>query len=266
MITRIATPDERGGAPEMAEALAQAILSGTFAPGDTFPREMDLCQHFQVSRNRVRNALASLASAGLVERTAGRGTRVRNIDEWHLLDPQVSGWIATLATPHPSLLREIFAFRLAAEPYVAELAALNATAEDLAAIEAAFAGMSRTADAQALRHEHAEHDLAFHAAIYRASHNLVWHQMGHLLRPSITVLIQHSHYRAGSLADSLARHRRVMEAIRQRQPEAARQAAEQVLERTARDLGVNRGGRCPGGVTASRIAPDSRSSNDEEPE
>lgn len=242
-LSDIALPAETGGAEALATTLAHAVLSGQWAPGDAFPRELDLCRHFAASRNRVRNALASLVSAGLIERTAGRGTIVRDIAAWHLLDPQVSDWMSGLEAPHPQLVREVYTFRLSAEPYVTELAALNATARDLAHLEAAFDGMRDTAGDPARREEHAGHDVAFHQAIYRASHNLVWHQMGHLLRPSIMQLITFSHHQADSLNDSLERHRRVMEAVRLQQPDAAYTAAERVLERTAADLGIDLGGR-----------------------
>ncbi|WP_280547996.1 MULTISPECIES: FCD domain-containing protein [unclassified Halomonas] len=226
-----------GGAPALAAVLARAILSGQLPAGSDFPREKDLCDRFAVSRNRVRNALASLAATGLVERTAGRGSRVREITGWHLLDPLMSDWLTGLARPDPRLVREIYAFRLSAEPQVAELAALAADGRDLARLEAAFAGMRDTAGT-GMHQQHAEHDVAFHDAVYQASHNLVWRQMGHLLRPSIIALIQHSQHQAASLEDSLERHRRVMEAIRLRQPQAARRAARAVLERTATDLGL----------------------------
>lgn len=225
-------------ARELATVLARGILSGQWRPGDGFPRELDLCRHFDASRNLVRNALASLTSAGLIERSAGRGSWVREIGDWHLLDPQMSVWMTGLEAPHPQLMREIFAFRLSAEPHVAQLAALAADAEDLARLERALHGMRDSAGDPSRRNEHAEHDVAFHAAIYRASHNLVWRQMGHLLRPSIIALIQHSQHQADALEDSLERHRRVMEAIRLRQPRTARLAAAQVLERTAIDLGL----------------------------
>lgn len=242
-LSRLPQPLVAGGANALATVLAHAILSGQWASGDAFPRELDLCKHFAASRNRVRNALAALSGSGLIARTAGRGTVVRDIAEWHLLDPQMSEWMAGLESPHPQLVREVFAFRLSAEPFVAELAALAATAQDLARIETAFDGMCDTADDPSRREEHIEHDVAFHDAIYRASHNLVWRQMGLLLRPSIVTLIQHSQHQAASLDDSLALHRRVLEAIRLRQPDAAREATEQVLARTADDLGVDDGGR-----------------------
>ncbi|MFP4264019.1 MAG: FadR/GntR family transcriptional regulator [Halomonas sp.] len=242
-LSELPLPPKSGGSRALATTLARAILSGRWASGDAFPREVDLCEHFAVSRNRVRNALAELSSNGLIERTAGRGTVVRPLEEWNLLDPQMSEWMAGLEAPHPQLVREVFAFRLSAEPFIGELAALAATGQDLANIERAFEGMCESATDPARRDEHAEHDVAFHDAIYRASHNLVWRQMGRLLRPSIIALIQRSHDQADSLADSLERHRRLLDAIRLRQPEAAREATERVLARTAADLGLDPGGR-----------------------
>ncbi|MDI5934635.1 FadR/GntR family transcriptional regulator [Halomonas kalidii] len=235
-------PRHHGGADDLARLLARALLAGHWQPGDAFPRELDLCDHFAVSRNQVRNALASLTATGLIERTAGRGTRVRQIGDWHLLDPLISEWMTGIDSLEPQLIREIFAFRYAAEPVVAELAAEAADSQDLARIETAWRGMCRTADDPDARLPHAEYDVAFHDAIYQASHNLVWRQMGHLLRPSIIALIKSSQERAHDhhegLDDSLARHGQVLEAIRRRHPGGAAHAARAVLQRTAIDLGI----------------------------
>jgi len=231
-------PHHQGGADDLARLLARALLAGHWQPGDVFPRELDICAHFDVSRNQVRNALASLTATGLIERTAGRGTRVREIGEWHLLDPLISDWMTGIDSLDPKLVREILAFRYSAEPVVARLAAEAASHDDIQRLEAAWQGMYRTATAAASRECHADFDVAFHDAVYLASHNLVWRQMGHLLRPSIMALIHRSQHRASPLDDSLARHARVLEAIRARDPEAAERAARDVLERTAIDLGI----------------------------
>lgn len=235
-------PQHRGGAEELARLLARALLAGRWQPGDDFPRELDLCTHFAVSRNQVRNALASLTATGLIERTAGRGTKVREIGDWHLLDPLISEWMTGIDSLDPKLVRAIFAFRYSAEPVVARLAAEAAEVVDLERLEATFQGMTRTAMDPASRGLHAEYDVAFHDAIYLASHNLVWRQMGHLLRPSIIALIQHSqahaHREHEGLEDSLRRHGLVLEAIRRRDPSSAEHAAREVLRRTAIDLDI----------------------------
>lgn len=227
--------------PDIAEYLAEAIFSGRYGPGDFVPKELDLCEQFGVSRSTVRSALQTLVAAGLLKRISGQGTRVRELPEWHLLDPQVSAWMARFAQPNPRIQREIFAFRVAVEPFVARLAAENATAADLLEIEIAFEGMIHALAHDDLRwkgHTHDEYDVAFHEAIFAASHNLVWAQISHVLKPAIALLVEKSNHSADELNDSMERHRRVMEAIRLRQPEQAAAAALAVLERTGRDLGL----------------------------
>lgn len=237
-MTLDALPPHQGGAENLARLLAKALLAGHWQPGDTFPRELDIGKHFAVSRNQVRNALASLTAVGLIERTAGRGTIVREMGDWHLLDPLMSEWMTGLVNLDPQLVRAIYAFRFSAEPVVAGLAAQAADADDIERLENAFAGMEKTASSVDARAEHAEYDVAFHDATYRASHNLVWRQMGHLLRPSIMALIHRSQHHTDALDDSLARHRQVLDAIRNRDANAAESAAREVLRRTAIDLGI----------------------------
>lgn len=233
-----ALPPHQGGAENLARLLAKALLAGHWQPGDTFPRELDIGKHFAVSRNQVRNALASLTAVGLIERTAGRGTVVREMGDWHLLEPLMSEWMTGLVNLDPQLVRAIYAFRFSAEPVVAGLAAQAADADDIERLEDALAGMEKTASSVEARAEHAEYDVAFHDATYRASHNLVWRQMGHLLRPSIMALIHRSQHHNDALDDSLGRHRQVLEAIRNRDVSAAESAAREVLRRTAIDLGI----------------------------
>lgn len=233
-----ALPPHSGGAINLARLLARALLAGTWQPGELFPKEMDISNHFGVSRNQVRNALASLTAAGLIERTAGRGTQIRQMSDWHLLDPLMSEWMTGLTNLDPELIRAIYAFRFSAEPVVASLAALAASEEDLDRLRAAFEGMKQTATDPADRHQHAEYDVMFHDATYSASHNLVWRQMGHLLRPSIMALVHGSQHQTSTLDDSLARHQAVLDGIVHRDPEAAATAAKEVLHRTAVDLGI----------------------------
>jgi GntR family transcriptional regulator len=62
---------------QIEEQLADRIESGKLTPGERLPPERDLADALAVSRMTVRQALASLAARGLVERGVGRGTFVR---------------------------------------------------------------------------------------------------------------------------------------------------------------------------------------------
>ena len=61
---------------QIEEQLADRIEAGALAPGERLPPERDLAPALGVSRMTVRQALASLAARGLVERGVGRGTFV----------------------------------------------------------------------------------------------------------------------------------------------------------------------------------------------
>ena len=76
------TVAERAAKPawvQIEEQLADRIESGHLASGERLPAERELAVVLSVSRMTVRQALASLAARGLVERGVGRGTFVRDM-------------------------------------------------------------------------------------------------------------------------------------------------------------------------------------------
>ncbi len=56
--------------------LRQEITEGRWRPGDRIPGELDLARQYEVSRNTIRRALATLVNANLVRRRQGQGTFV----------------------------------------------------------------------------------------------------------------------------------------------------------------------------------------------
>lgn len=59
------------------QALAEAIASGEYQPGQRLPSETELVKTFGVSRPTVNRALRELQLTGLIERRAGSGSYVR---------------------------------------------------------------------------------------------------------------------------------------------------------------------------------------------
>lgn len=235
-----AAPD-RGLGDQVADRLARELFSGTYRPGDLLPKEVELVERFGVSRASVRTGLQSLASRGIVRRVVGQGTVVQDFRDWNILDPVVTRWLVDHAIPNPDFIRDIFAFRHAAEPMISAIAAANAGARDLLAMEEAFEGMERCVASPTLAwrgHSFTEYDVDFHAAIYRGTRNAVWAQLAHILRPALTLVVRQSNDTTDDLLDSLDRHRRLMESIRLRNPARAFEAALHVMQRTAQDLGI----------------------------
>lgn len=62
---------------QLARILRDRIQSGQLRPGDQLPAEATLAQTFDVGRDAVRDALASLRNDGLVITARGQGTFVR---------------------------------------------------------------------------------------------------------------------------------------------------------------------------------------------
>lgn len=229
----------------LLDYLVKAIFSGRYRPGEMVPKEIDLCKQFSTNRTAVRNNLRQLVDAGIIERISGHGSKVKEYADWNILDPAVTQWMAEHAGPNLEIQREILSFRLDVEPYVAMTAASCATARDLVVLEETLEGMGKNLNNATCKEErrlHSDYDVAFHVAIFKATHNIVWSQVSHILRPAIYLLIEMSNDApAADPEESLERHRQVMENIRTRKPREAFLAAQGVLEGTAKALGLEPG-------------------------
>ncbi|HUG48018.1 MAG TPA: GntR family transcriptional regulator [Candidatus Limnocylindria bacterium] len=61
---------------QLRKILEQEVRAERWRPGDRLPSEPEICQHFDVSRTTVRQALAELEAEGVIRREKGRGTFV----------------------------------------------------------------------------------------------------------------------------------------------------------------------------------------------
>lgn len=63
---------------QLADVLEQEIVSGRWESAVRIPSEQELCEHFDLSRTPVRQALARLEHRGLIGRRRGQGSFVRS--------------------------------------------------------------------------------------------------------------------------------------------------------------------------------------------
>ncbi len=63
---------------QIADDLAAEIKAGTLRPGDSVPSEADLMERYGVASGTVRNAIAELRTAQLIETRHGKGSFVRS--------------------------------------------------------------------------------------------------------------------------------------------------------------------------------------------
>ncbi|MFM9108338.1 MAG: GntR family transcriptional regulator [Chloroflexota bacterium] len=77
---------------QLASILRRSIAAGGAAPGDRLPSESQLVARYGVSRITVRQALADLERDGLIQRSAGRGSFVREPRRPVTWLPRLSGF------------------------------------------------------------------------------------------------------------------------------------------------------------------------------
>jgi GntR family transcriptional repressor for pyruvate dehydrogenase complex len=130
----IARPRRQSLPAQVAEILTEAVLAGRFPPGSTLPPERELAEQLGINRTSLRQALARLEQAGLVESRQGVGTVVR--------DPAISsdGGLAlrALSLAGPDLVAEVLEVRESLGALAGRLAAERATPDALCELAARF--------------------------------------------------------------------------------------------------------------------------------
>ncbi|HEY6514485.1 MAG TPA: FadR/GntR family transcriptional regulator [Burkholderiaceae bacterium] len=202
------------------DLLGEAIVAGRYGVGAALPSEPLLCEQLGVSRTVVREAVKSLAAKGLLRTGPKVGTRVQPPADWNWFDPDLVAWQSKVGLTR-DFLRDLHELRVVVEPAGVRLAALRATAHDIAEIEEAFAGM-----AQAVRHggDYVTPDLRFHQGLLRASHNRMMMQMSKALGAVLRVSFELSTLKADRAGKSLPQHRAVLDAVIAHDPNKAERA------------------------------------------
>jgi len=218
-------------------AIGRSILRGVYAPGDLLPREDDLAEELGVSRTSVREAVRVLAAKGLLQARRRVGVRVRERDDWNLLDPLVLSWHPDVGRDQ-ALITSLIEARRIIEPAAAALAAKRAAAADLVRIEQALLGMERSVrtDLQAC----CEADLRFHASLIAASHNVVLKGLTGTIEAALRATFTITNRLMTAQSRALAAHRAVFECVRMRDADGARAATIDLLDVAARDLNLKR--------------------------
>ncbi len=203
----------------IARTIAGHIKDAEMKVGDKLPTEAALSEHFGVSRAAVREAVARLKAAGLVETRQGSGSYVR------LPDAIQDGLDPATRSSLNSLL-DLIRVRKVIEAEMAALAAEMRTPQQLAAIEKAY---QRLTEAEQNGQDGVDEDCAFHAAIAEASHNVYWQQLTKSLRPSIAIGVQVTRRNEIQRREYYVavdkEHEDILKAIRRGDPSAARMAA-----------------------------------------
>ena len=212
--------------------LGEAIVAGKYLPGTSLPPEAPLCDALGVSRTVVREAVKSLVAKGLLVTGPKLGTRVLQSEQWNWFDPDVVAWQSKAGLTR-EFLRDLQELRRVVEPAAVRIAAERATTQDIAEIEAAYAGMKDAIDNGG---DYVRHDLAFHQGLLRACHNRMVVQMSKALGALLRTSFEISTTRPDGPASSLPLHRAVLDAVIARQPVKAERASCALIDSAGEDI------------------------------
>lgn len=214
------------------DLLGAAIVGGRYPAGASIPPEPALGEELGVSRTVVREAVKSLVAKGLVSTGPKVGTRVLPAEQWNWFDPDVIVWQSQAGLTR-EFLRDLQELRRVVEPAAVRIAAERATPEDIAGIEAAFAGMKHAVEEGG---DYVKYDLQFHQGLLRASHNRMIVQMSKALSALLRTSFEISTTRKDGPRNSLPLHRAVLDAVVARDPQRAEQAILVLIDGAREDI------------------------------
>jgi GntR family transcriptional repressor for pyruvate dehydrogenase complex len=204
---------------QVFDQLRELIFRGDYQPGQKIMTERELAEALNVSRNSVREAINKLVTLRFLDQRQGQGTFVRSIDE------AVQIPLATVMETQDATLIDLLEMRMGIECTAASLAAQRISAEELKAIAQALADMETDIQAGGLG---TEGDLAFHMAIAAATKNplqiYIMKNVSDFLHVGIRENLLHLYQEAENIEKILKQHKAILEAIRNRDPDAAYKA------------------------------------------
>lgn len=222
----------RGLHGQVVHELGSRIMSGELGPGTVLDLPT-LESELGVSRTVLRESLKVLTAKGLVDARQKRGTFVTERDTWNMLDDEVLSWRST-EQGDITLFEELAEVRQIFEPAVAALAARRATDEDIAALAECLDEMERTAADPDAGHA-ADADLAFHAALLRATHNGLLASLRGVIEHGLRQRDLLVHADPGA-EDPVPSHRAVLAAVRDHDAELAAETMRTLLAQAAQDF------------------------------
>jgi GntR family transcriptional repressor for pyruvate dehydrogenase complex len=207
---------KRKAAIRLAEKIVQAMYEAGMKPGDRYLSEAEALKKHGVARATLREALRFLEIQGVLAVRAGPGGGPEvGKPSW----PHLASTMALLLQFEGARFQSVLEARSVLEPGMAELAAANATEQDIAA-------MGESLD-----------EIARHLGVYRKFHSAYvkfWGQMARstqnpviaLLSPALRAIVESGGFVPNELyrAEVLERLRKIYAAVAERDTQGARAA------------------------------------------
>lgn len=212
---------------EIVQQLRSRILAGQFGEDGELPTESQLGTSFGVSRTVAREAMRTLRAQGLVEVSRGRRPRVCPVDPKVAVDS-----LQALVVRSAASVQHLFEIRRPLELEIAALAAQRATDADISAMQATI---DEQLESRSVKKQ-MECDRRFHELLANATGNSLFQMLLATIAPMLNESRRTTLSRVGT-GRAVEGHVAILEAIRDRDVERARNAMALHLSMAEEDLG-----------------------------
>lgn len=210
----------RLGSTEIAGLIRAEIKQGQIDRHDRLPPERTLAAKYGVARGTIREALNRLAEESLVAIRPGSGTYV-------IYDPEAAAHSVIMAARPLELIDARFAL----EPHICRLAVLHARTQDLDEMELLLERMENCTD-DLIRFSEADTQLHTRLAQSTGNSLLIWvvTQINSVRNQPEWSNMRQVTLNSATMALYNKQHRRILAAIRAREPENAATLMKEHLE------------------------------------
>lgn len=203
-------------AEQVQEQIYRYILDTPIAVGAKLPNEFELGDRFSVGRSTIREAVKLLISRGILEVRRGSGTYVVSTTPVDI-DPLGLGAVEDKMAL--ALALDLVNVRIILEPGIAEMAALNATEEDVEKLRNLCDSVERKIK---IGDSYIEDDIAFHTCVAECSKNKVVEQLIPIIDTAVLMFVNVTHKKLTD--ETIMTHRAVTDAIAEHDPIGAKTA------------------------------------------
>ncbi|MFP3153958.1 FadR family transcriptional regulator [Lachnospiraceae bacterium ZAX-1] len=213
----------------VAKLLDMITVQKVYRLGDKLPNENELAVMFGVSRTTVREAILYLVTQNVLEIRRGKGTYVL----------EASGVEEDFGFDHLKFMhlkmRDLYELRMMLEPQISYYAAMRATNEE---IEEILTIGKNLEDERSEKEEDALGNMHFHNAIAKATHNEFGIKLMEIINEALIKAFKVNQLKQIMYEDTMIDHQLIMEFLRLRDGEGAKQAMYLHMRHSMKDYAV----------------------------
>lgn len=189
-----------------ADQIVDFIIENDYGPGDKLPTESELCEKLGISRSSLREAIKILTSTNVLVIKRGKGTYIS--EEPGVIDDP---WGFVFIKDKEKLYKDLWEMRLIIEPYVASMAAKNATLKDIEAIKSSQKKVENLIN---LKKDYENEDIKFHVLIAKSSGNYIIEHLIPIINYGVRIFLEKTEKKL--LEGTIQTHKEIVEAIESR--------------------------------------------------